>query len=1363
LDSGGDFASRALKGRPLRVLWALLALQISSSAAAADGSFRALEAKLRDAQSHEVPLLAPSAYALAARSYEEADKLRRGGGTPEAVQRLVEAALQKLEAANAASAANRQSLAPALALREATLKLDPGTAARVDQGDRLLRDAAARFEAGDRSGGEELARSAVAEYTRAGAAYLRETKLAELRNALPAAEGRVPETAYRKATSELEALNAGLNDGTVSVGAALARIDDIWKLLFPPEYRSLPHRLTIGTFTLYVEKYETSSWDFVNGLIIKATGTAWTSFECSPSLIPIPPFVLTTAKKFRVVETVQNPSEEISLADAQRIDPSQGLHSALTLHIPTYAVTSAQISQAIEDIIKYGIGHKGDIRVHFDQLTIQPGPGPDTGVVLAGTATYPTTPPQPETITLHVAGFTLSISVLTLKPTGATATGELEFPVSIADPGTGHPGRVSLGEFTIGSTCEFHKELPSAAFGPWSVGGTEVLVQGTGVVADFEKSWAAPGLDPSSAAAAASWRGAILQTGATVPATEAVVSNSGYLRAKYGFTKAEVTGSGLKGHFVLGAPYQFLSLEPYGYRVSINVGYVDLSDSAVDHGVFQNDRIVAPDTAARASLVAPVRADYQLAEVDANLDLLASVKVGSPIRWGEYTGTPGKPTFYEASGFTRERFYLSGTWKQNYFPLDASGDFVEPNAIGADLRPLGMQGLSVFLPQRFIIYTPDTPAKKPLRFRGFDEKAGFLNISFGGVHASLNMITERGSDKDLGPTYAPFYVGVKPFQAAKTSVPGSHDQVPTDYRIAVRFVSSATYDCDMRGTFHIPVPVDSDLDFTNLAFTSTALISGAKAPFTTPFKLSYWGLDMVKKPGASAGAVISVRTGQVFFTAAGIREQRHFDAPFYLIWGEMLADGSLKRLVFDYSGVGQKFDRFPFTTSFVRLSNYVSGVEAYLKVAGTAHFDVFGPKYLNIEDVYDTSPSKSGAPWNSRRIDNLKTDSDPAGLFQSSDKHLTAKWSDDFGSMDFNYDYDKNLQDGFLGTGHMGFLWINGTLGASIVLKAERSCMSVSETTHRDFTLGPVSHFGFMTRTTGCGCIENGQLQRVVLSAELESSTDVNILLRSAGYGSIEWSLTPTVSTLEVSGDMYLTILVGGNIEASGKARFTVDRAKDFVEGEIDAKFDVGTALGAGTLTADGQLNWHLGKFGGDAYQSLQGKVAVQVLTPVAGVAAEGGFYIGINAPKAEAWVLAGAGSRYKLNMTPLPDRLTGIFGYAKASSSINLYVFSGGIEAYAGVGGFVLTPAQVIDLGASTSGLGPGLPFVIGHAGVHVWGEILGGLVSADGTVDLQVIAPYPFSFEGTLGLEGCVVWVVCGSVDVTCGVNSSEGLFVR
>jgi hypothetical protein len=153
---------------------------------------------------------------------------------------------------------------------------------------------------------------------------------------------------------------------------------------------------------------------------------------------------------------------------------------------------------------------------------------------------------------------------------------------------------------------------------------------------------------------------------------------------------------------------------------------------------------------------------------------------------------------------------------------------------------------------------------------------------------------------------------------------------------------------------------------------------------------------------------------------------------------------------------------------------------------------------------------------------------------------------------------------------------------------------------------------------------------------------------------------------------------------------------------------------------------------------------------------------MGVNAPKDHAWVLQDTDSRFKLNMAPLPDRLTGVYGYVKASQSVNLWIVSGGIEAYAGVGGFLLTPEEVRpDLGALPSPFG--LPYVVGNLGIHVWGEILGGLVSAGAWGDFGIMLPYPFHFEGTLGLEGCVLWAFCERVDVTCGLNTAEGFYLR
>jgi hypothetical protein len=55
------------------------------------------------------------------------------------------------------------------------------------------------------------------------------------------------------------------------------------------------------------------------------------------------------------------------------------------------------------------------------------------------------------------------------------------------------------------------------------------------------------------------------------------------------------------------------------------------------------------------------------------------------------------------------------------------------------------------------------------------------------------------------------------------------------------------------------------------------------------------------------------------------------------------------------------------------------------------------------------------------------------------------------------------------------------------------------------------------------------------------------------------------------------------------------------------------------------------------------------------------------------------------------------------------------------------------------------------------VYGEILGGLVSASAWANLSLRGPAPTLFEGTFGLEGCVLWVLCASVSVTATVDST------
>lgn len=1329
-----------------------------------------LEASLGAAMEQGVNLLAPRHFETAAQLYAEADRAAARGDTAQ-VDALVGLAASALASANQAAEVVRSALREPLDARRAMVAARGGATPGSARAAGLLRDAAAHIEAGDAADGDALAREATAAYLKVAAMSLHLGTLRDVQRQIRArwAEADAELRRARKTASSVRhALRAA---GTAAdLRAAEERLQWLVDLLYPRFYREPPTVLHLDGFTLYVESYEARAWDAAQQQIVSATGIAWTSFACGPKIKLTGPTVgiTTVARDLHVVEVVRDPSSEVEAAAARLLDPSATVGGSLRVQIPEYAKSSKQIAQALADAVAATLKPKGDIRVRFENLTIRQGAAINEGIVVAGSAHYPTAPPRPDVVALGIAGFVLRLSAFTLSVSGAIATGELEFPVSIVAPGTGHPGRVPLSNFAITPECAFRQNLPGQAFGPWSIGNTEMQIQGLGVVADFDRTWVPPGTPSSSAAADPTWRGVILDGGGTLGTSEAITSNSGYLRARYDFMAAEVTGPGLRGQFTLAAPFTFTALQPHGYEVFLSKGFLQLDRSAVASGSFENDQLAAPIPAAWTDTGDRVVAIYSGLDVDAALNLSGIATVKRPIRWGAYAAhTP--TDFFEVRDVKYGRFYLAGTYRTNYSPVDASGAFVDPDLLIGTFVPRGVQGLSLYFPAKFTVFTPDTPTRSPLAFTSAGnidrQTANWLNISFDGVHGRIsNMIApdpDGPGTTDLGPTYQPFYVGGAPFKIGEWVVPEVKEP-RRQYWIAMQFAASASYASDMRGAFHIPDPVNGELEFTDMVFTSTAQDAGAKIPFKNPFKLSYWGLDMVKKPGTSSAGVLSVRTGQVLFTAAGIQELRHFAQPFYLIWGELLAKGELRRLVFDYNSAGQKFDRFGYTTAFVKLSDYTPGVPAYLKTAGTAHIDFFGPQYLNLHDIYDTDPARAGDPYNARRIE-LAADADPAGPYAPTDTTLAGDWSGGFGQLAFDLVYDDKVQDGFRGIGTMGFPWIGGALASSIVVKAERTCMSANDTDHHDFTLGPVAHFGAMHRITGCGCIEGGRLERIMLSAELEQQANANVALRSASYGSIEWSLTPAVSDLTIAGDMYLTVLAGGNVEVTGQARFVVNRAQEFVEGEVNGTIDTGTALGLGSVSADGQLNWHLGTFGGDAYQSLQGKVAVAVVSPLAGGAAEGGFYIGFNAPKSEAWVLAGAGDKFRLDMNPLPDRLTGAYGYARASSSINVYIFSGGVEGFCGLGGFVLSPQQVIDLHATSGGVGIGLPFVIGHTGIHVWGEILGGLVGASGWADMDVIVPYPFSYEGTLGLEGCALWVACASVDVSVGLNSSDGLFVR
>jgi hypothetical protein len=150
----------------------------------------------------------------------------------------------------------------------------------------------------------------------------------------------------------------------------------------------------------------------------------------------------------------------------------------------------------------------------------------------------------------------------------------------------------------------------------------------------------------------------------------------------------------------------------------------------------------------------------------------------------------------------------------------------------------------------------------------------------------------------------------------------------------------------------------------------------------------------------------------------------------------------------------------------------------------------------------------------------------------------------------------------------------------------------------------------------------------------------------------------------------------------------------------------------------------------------------------------EGGFFVGNGVPKQLAWVLESTNPHFGVSQAILPSTLTGVFGYGQHSRAANFaYVFSGGVELYAGMGAFNVVPPGMSPAFAGVVGF----PYVIGACGIYAHGEILGGVVSASAWGNLSLRGPLPVYFEGTFGLEGCVLWTVCDSVEVTADINDS------
>ncbi len=1150
-----------------------------------------------------------------------------------------------------------------------------------------------------------------------------------------------------------------------------------------------PDTLVIGSYNIVVEEYDKGGeWNEAAKSYNHLNGIGRIRFNC-PVTFSVMPGIWKDAVmkpvKFKVVDNFFTRDNEISVKDATSLGLNTQPGSEVELMMPHYKDKAIDVSRYITDM-KSPKAPEG-IRVRFTDLSASVAKaGATKGIAMSGIAKYPTDPAIPTLpFTLNISpGFQLEVSGISFSPgMDPLVTAQLVLPVSITQNSACATGRLALGNFRMSPGCEFYKELPGDNYGVFGIGNTTLAISGRGYVVDFSSSQTyGPSGKPVS------WKGvALMQGESNGSPSGTVISNIGYMQADYTFSNGIIESSGLTASFGNTSPYGYGAIQPFGYLIEFDNAIVNVASSVVSGGSITHGKITLPKTAVRQADNSEIVLTDANLTIKPSMDLIGSsiIRPDGNVYWGDLIAAGGS----NRKSFGVERMdrlaylFFSAQALPAFNPTTINGKkffapFTSLNASVVETNK--MQGATFGNFGILVVNTPNIPSPldpdnpkipantNPVYFLLNKKDFCWMNVVTEGVHCSVMGDIIESPGLKLGDPTKPLYVGVTPFETL-TMDPADRQKNPKPFSsILLQCVESAVITCDFRSHIKLPDPVGDVLSFKEMVFTSTANNAGGKLELKPGDSLAYWGLQLVPKPGFSNAGLVSVKTGQIILTAAGLAETRHFTQPFWLTWGEMLANGSMGRLFFDYNSAGQQFDKFNYIHNAVALSaiNPDPAKKGFLRVGGTAFFPFFGGDYLHIIDTY--RPDMTGDPFNGRRIE---LSGSSTGSFLPSDITIGGNWSDGLGIFNFTIGYAAATQDGFLGTGRSALRnLLGGDLGSTLDMNSRGTCIRIGTNLMdmRAVSLGPIANVSQITRIWGCVCIINDGIENLVVGGELTTAANFSVAARASSYLSAILQVNPSLARITIDGEAAMSIALSLDAVVNGHMQLTANFAEGFIEGEVQGKVRIAEGcptISSSSLQAEGQLNWHLGI----DFIELQGMVALKMMSSAgipgfgagAGTGVGAAFYIGHNAPKSRAWVLMGGDPRFALNMAPLPDRLYGIYGSVHVEQGINIAIISGGYEITVGLGAFVLEPLAAASLGAFSPGVG--LPYVVGNLGGRVHGEILGGLVSAGAYFNLQIIGPIPFGFQGTVGLEACVLWVACGSVDVTIGLNTSEGFYIR
>jgi hypothetical protein len=462
------------------------------------------------------------------------------------------------------------------------------------------------------------------------------------------------------------------------------------------------------------------------------------------------------------------------------------------------------------------------------------------GRVVEGSVTYPGAGPFRRRIEIVIDGFVVVISSLELSPLRSTAVAEVRLPGGITDVDSCQPATIDLGRIAMSSACDIYVDAPDRAYGPWLVGDTGMVIEGTGYVLDLS-TLTSPAHRP------AAWRG--LALGAGTATGEKYVPdpcNTGYLRGHYKYSDAIVISSGFYGSISLAEPVTFGAINPLGQTFTFDDGGMDIWHSQIVQGELRNGWTELPvDAVCEGQPGRRVRTPISVVSIQPDLDLVGVLDHGKrEISWGElarhgdevvaWTGIFGPGYLYLPAG-PDESFSPVATYAFAGLAIDSV-----PDASLAELEAHHAAGVSFPSLSDALVFSPDRPGGRtnPIKL---NRLWGWIRVGITGVDGALSTYTQT-QPEDLGDPHSTCYAGNVPFRSTLF--------VNDRKSLLAEFATSASFDSNFAGRFAIPTPCNIPrLDFAQMKLTSTACLVGGEVVLPSEGCRSCTGPSSSFRPG----------------------------------------------------------------------------------------------------------------------------------------------------------------------------------------------------------------------------------------------------------------------------------------------------------------------------------------------------------------------------------------------------------------------------------------------------------------------------------------------------------------------------------